>query len=743
MSVHACGFIVGIAACFVVQSMTASADGSLECRVKSVGGVPTFVINGKPHSGVCYSTYDCSPDNLQRRVRQFAEAGCDIFNFVVEIAGYGYSRPIWAAPETWDFSDLDGRAHLILEAAPDAMLLPRIYIGAPAWWREENPGEMMLLDNGSTSFGEKLFALPRAGEYPSLASEKWRTDMKRGLETVIEHVEASDYGDRVIGYQLSGQKTEEWYHWSMSTELLGDYSPHMERAFRAWLHDRYDTDEELRAAWRRGDATIETAAIPRQADRLGDRSQTFRDPLTEQHVIDFHRFWSEIMASTIEYFAKVVKDKTAGRKLAGAFYAYTFEFTDLGEDAGHLAVGKLIRSPHVDFVMAPSSYFNRNLPGSPYFRAPVASLNLHGKVFWNDFDQVSYKYYDKLKDDPNLKTWEYQMGLTKTAEEFVWMNRREVGMALAQGAQLAHFDIHGGYYEDPEIMAGVRELVELRKDALSLRNRASAAEILVIADEESEHYLSFRSPILRTLLSEQIAEMPFVAPYDAALLSDLQALDTRRYRMVLVLNAVKLDTKQRQLVRRKLARDGKVVIWLYAPGYIDESGASPDNITRLTRIHVVADGEAAAGGEARWEGRGRPRRERLRLLPGDQFRVEDPEAIPLAVRADDPAKVVAATKDFAEWTSVYSAAAPLTAPLLKRLAADAGVHLYDEDPDHIVFANRHHLTLCADARGGEASIRLPRKTSVRDPATGEWVCRDGDCFTVEMRPKEVRMFFME
>ena len=32
--------------------------------------------------------------------------------------------------------------------------------------------------------------------------------------------------------------------------------------------------------------------------------------------------------------------------------------------------------------MAPSSYYNRNLPGTPYFRAPVASLNLHGKVFW-------------------------------------------------------------------------------------------------------------------------------------------------------------------------------------------------------------------------------------------------------------------------------------------------------------------------------------------------------------------------
>lgn len=150
--------------------------------------------------------------------------------------------------------------------------------------------------------------------------------------------------------------------------------------------------------------------------------------------------------------------------------------------------------------MAPSSYFNRNLPGSPYFRFPVASLRLHGKVAWNDFDQVSYKYFDKLREDPGLKQWEYQMGLTKTAEEFVWMNRREVGMGLTQGVQSANFDIHGGYYEDPVILAGVAQLNRIRTQATRKDQRASAAEILVLVDEESEHYLSFRNPVTTRLL---------------------------------------------------------------------------------------------------------------------------------------------------------------------------------------------------------------------------------------------------
>ncbi len=562
MRAGTCELVLSAVTCLLAQPVLARPDDGLGCRLGILGGgAPTFIVNGRPHSGMCYSSYDCSPANLERRARQFAEAGCDIFNFVVEIAGYGYSHPMWAERDRWDFADLDEWAHTILAAAPKAMLLPRIYIDAPVWWREENPDEMMLLDNGSASFGEKLFALSREGDYPSLASQKWRADMKHALETVIEHVEQSEYGERVIGYQLSGQKTEEWYHWSMNTEQLGDYTRHMERAFREWLRDKYETDDNLQAAWQRAEVTIESATIPTQRERYGDQSKTFRDPLAERPVIDFHTFWSDIMADTIAYFAKAVKDKTRRTKVVGAFYAYTFEFTNLAEDAGHLAVWKLLRCPDVDFIMAPSSYFNPNLPGAPYFRAPVASLTLHGKLFWNDLDQVSYKYFEKLEADPTLKQWEHWMGLTETPEEFVWMNRREVGMALAQGVQVAHFDIHGAYYEDPVIMAGVKELVGIRQAALKLDHRGSNAEILLMADEQSEHYLTFRHPITTTLLSEQTAVMPFVAPYDTALLSDLDQLDTARYKLVLVLNALKLDEQQRHLLQRKLARDGKIAVW--------------------------------------------------------------------------------------------------------------------------------------------------------------------------------------
>jgi hypothetical protein len=660
-----------------------------------VGGVPTFVIDGRPHSGVCYSSYDTHPPRLEARARAFGHAGCGIFNFVVEIAGYGYSRPMSVGPSEWDFGDLDERCGAVLAGAPDAYLLPRIYIDAPTWWRDANPDEMMLLEGGSPTFGAKLFALSRDGDYPSLASPKWRADMRDALNTVIDHIERSPYANRVIGYQLSGQKTEEWYHWSMNCEALGDYSPDMQSAFREWLRARYATDIRLQQAWRRDDVSLASAAIPSQAARYGHRSTVFRDPSREADVIDFHRFWSEVMADAILDFAHAVKVKTQRTKLVGAFYSYTFEFTDLAEDAGHLATWKLLRSPDLDFIMAPSSYYNRNLPGRPYFRSPVTSLHHHGKVLWNDFDQVSYKYYDKLKDDPNLKTWEYQMGLTQTPEEFVWMCRREVGMELAQGVQLAHFDIHGGYYDDPVIMEGVQQLIALREEAVRLPARGSTAQILVLADEDSEHYYSFRNPILTRLLSHQVAELVTVAPYDTALLSDLSDLEVGRYRLVVLPNAVRLDGRQRRLIREKLCRDGRTLLWLHAPGYFADGEGSAASVERLTGVQLAEGALTSPEGG-------------------------------LALRRHEA------------WVSAYSPG-PVLCGDLRSLARDAGVHLYTNDPDVAVFANAHYLTVCADAAGGETTIRLRGPATVADALTGEIVCKEGQAFRPNLRPKEVRI----
>ncbi len=401
------------------------------------------------------------------------------------------------------------------------------------------------------------------------------------------------------------------------------------------------------------------------------------------------------------------------------------------------------------------------LCGSSAAHAADCRVQVVGGVPTLMIDQVSFKYFDKLKDDPNLKTWEYQLGLTRTPEEFVWMNRREIGMALAHGVQTAHFDIHGGYYEDPVILDGVQRLGEIRAESLGA-DRSSIAEILVLVDERSAHYVRFRNPadtpgmFLTSLLSAQVAQLGFVAPYDAALLSDLGALDTARYKLVLVLNAFYLDATQRQVIAERLQTQNKTILWFYAPGYFDETRGSVAGIAQVTGIRVAAD--STSGGESRvaWT-------THLPVPPGtdwppvpdqladlairpavaDPLIVVDPRTTALAAACDDPARVVVARRDMEGWTSIYSSVAPLPALLLKRLAAEAGVHIYDTDPSHLLCANGRFLTIAANAQGGPAVIRLPHNSRVVDACTRETVAADAREFTLPLRPKEVRLFRLE
>lgn len=712
-----------------------------------IGGAPAFCIDGQPHCGLSYMTYANNfttakgAPALPQYVKLFANAGGDLYTFVVDLGGlYRYTDTVWPERERWDFQQVDAIAHLIVGAAPpNAKLILQLYVDVPEWWAKENPDECVQLSTGSHDFGGKLFALPRSGNLPSIASTKWRESARRIIEATIDHVQGSDYGSRVIGYQVCGQKTEEWYHWSMNTELLGDYSPAMLAEFRRWLAARYGDDARLQAAWHQSGVSLATAAIPDQKARYGDRKATFRDPVGEQHVLDFHRFWSDVMADTIAYFARVVKEKTARQKVVGAFYAYTFEFAELGEDAGHLALSRLLDCPDLDFIMAPSSYFRRDLKGGQScFRPPVRSLTLHGKLFWNDFDPASFKFYEK--DQKEFAQWKAWVAVTDTAEEFRWMIRRELGNALANGVNMAHFDHHGGYYDDPQLVDEVRRAREVRDQALQ-KDRRSRAQMLLVIDEDSQHYLTFRNPISTPLLSGQLAEMPFVAPFDCVLLSDLDRLDAGDYRLVLVVNAFKLDDAQRKSLLR-LKSGGRTIVWLYAPGLFraSDSSADPEGIRDVTGIRVARASGSAPGVAAQFVGPGRDAFPKVPLLAGDQFAIDDSSCEVLATRADDARLAAIASRNADGWTSVYSAVAPLPRDFLRDVARRAGVHLFHDNAHDALYANRDYLTLAVGPEAGNRTIRLREKATVTDLAAGSVLASDASEFTVMMKPHEVRIF---
>ena len=104
--------------------------GQTTAAVRNHNGAPTLFINGTPHNGMAYAAYEPSVSVF----RDFAQVGVNLFTFSATPteAGYGLSKTTWTAPGTYDFSQLDQRVMMVLEANPQAYFFPRLYLHAPS-----------------------------------------------------------------------------------------------------------------------------------------------------------------------------------------------------------------------------------------------------------------------------------------------------------------------------------------------------------------------------------------------------------------------------------------------------------------------------------------------------------------------------------------------------------------------------------------------------------------------------------
>ena len=135
--------------------------------------------------------------------------------------------------------------------------------------------------------------------------------------------------------------------------------------------------------------TFDSAQIPRNP--AGSSRKWGRcDPAKEQDVIDFYLYNSDLVAETINTFAAAVKQFTHREKLVGVFYGYILQLCgeQRQQNAGHLALGKVLASPDIDFLTSPTSYAYRQVggEGTCHYMSLLDSVKLHGKIWFNEDD---------------------------------------------------------------------------------------------------------------------------------------------------------------------------------------------------------------------------------------------------------------------------------------------------------------------------------------------------------------------
>ncbi len=558
-----------------VQTLLAPADQfaddpPADARVKWVNDMPAIVINGKPRPVIFYrGTPDPMREHGRRQIGIFRDAGIHMFNV------YTRMRKCWTAPGEYDFSSVDEEVRAYLAVDPDAYLVVMVRLIQPSWWADAHPDEMVGYGSGD-EYGGGESDRPKRG---SLASQQWLDDTGEAWQALIRHVEAQPWGKRVIGYQPAYGISAEWHYFGSWHDNYPDTGAAMTRTFRSWLREKYGTDAALRAAWNNPQASFETATVPTMADRIGADLFAFRDPTTEQRIIDYYHCHQKVVADDIDYLARIVKDETDAHKLCGVYYGYFFGVRPQTQ-GGHLELPTLFASPNVDYFVAPYSYSQRLMGQDGRLRGLAGAFRLAGKLHILEGD---------------IRTWLHsrdEYGRTQNREQSLAAIAREFSTSLIERAGFWYVDFgpggDGGWFDDPAVMAQATALRELAERALE-QPREETAQIALVCDLESPYYLSDGEgmKIAYRMIEGVTTELHHIgAPFDAIHLDQLDDADLERYRMIVFLNTVAMTDDQAARIA-ELRRAGQhAMVFLWAPGLTGPDGISTERASLVTGMHL-------------------------------------------------------------------------------------------------------------------------------------------------------------
>jgi hypothetical protein len=532
--------------------------------------------------------------------------------------------------------------------------------------------------------------------------------------------------------------------------VCGDYSEPMRPAFRQWLTRRYGDDSGLRAAWGDANAMIAAAEVPSAAEQLENRNGTFRDAKREARTIDYFRCLADLSADAVIDFCRTVKQAAGPDKLAGAFYGYLMELAWNGgffaeradsiyttyQRSGHIGLRRVLAAPEVDFLVSPYSYGFRGIGGDGPSMVPAESARLHGKLVLIEDDTRTH-----IGTDHNY-------GQATDLAKSIAILRRNFAQAMTRGQGMWWASWQVDATREPGFQPVLRDFERIG-NLLVETDRTPASEVAVLLDDESLLYESCLENFdVPGIFQQKLWGLAHTgAPFDTYLLDDLVEGRVPPYRLYVFLNAFRVDAGRREKLARQLRRDGRVALWIYAPGYAGEAGL--ESMRELTGfrfgrgerpwgplVHLTAFDHAITRGlpqDLTWG-------TSAKLSP--PFYIDDPEPTVLGevVYSQGNCKPGFVVRGFGEWTSVYSAAPAVPAPVLRSLARFAGVHLYEEAGDN-VYASRN-LVGIHTAGGGPRTVRLrARAQEVVDVFARRTVARDAERFDVVLPPASTALYY--
>ena len=660
---------------------------------------------------------------------------------------------------------LDTRAEQVLDLDPDAYLMVRFGTRAPRSWRDRHPVEFFITEEGEVltrpSLGGNLF---------------WEMAAKYSA-AIVEYVESRPWAERVVGY--ANFHYEEGVHRPVAEGWYFDHNPAMTYRWRRFLEDRYGTEEALREAHGDPELSFETAPVPRDKlrGRVPDVSQILywqagRDNRALRDYLEltrdlFHQHFrgiSAAMASAVQrpviFLHDALKQTMLGWNLYGFFnYVHTGDavswspaYPELMGGSGSMDITDLFEIPGCDGLITPHDYQARGIGGVYEPEGIVDSCVLRGKYFLGEMDQ---------------RVGQRDIGPARDPRELLAIVWRNFANSFTRGYN--SYWMHGffvdDWFEEEEPQQIVRRHVDVIKESIDWRHE-TVPGIAMILDDQSILETNGNGNFLNEAImwEQKMGIARCGVPHNIYLLEDLELDNFPPHRVFYFPNLFRVDEKRLELLRKKVFREGHVVVWGPGSGISDGETIGTESATRLTGFEFELLPANA------------PRRILISNFAHPLTRNLDPALViggplaygPVIMPTDGLELGLAwakggnnhmglALKEFGrgagnthegsaplgegDYAALFATAVPLPAALWRNLARFAGAHIYCDTND-VLMANQSMVALHS-LQGGEKRIALPREFRVLDVVSGEEYSGSTREIVFDLEPPETRVFRLE
>ncbi|MBO5940388.1 MAG: hypothetical protein J6R18_04245 [Kiritimatiellae bacterium] len=654
-------------------------------EVKTIDGVSRLLVDGKMSLPVAYAARGKLKDPKVETFHGDAleKAGVKLMVRGISMGGKNGSPSCYWTKKGFDAVGAVEDFKNAMRVAPESLFIVRLSCNAYPDYTKEHPEEIWKTEDGRTVCGTSgscvigydSMGVPDTNRWPwvSYSSRRWRDDVKSNIRKLVAEFKRQGLDKRIVGIHLCG------YHDGQFSAPYPDYSQCAKREYEEYLAGRPVYTNYLYFV-----------------KQCGFRAQE-----------EFAREFKNVMG----------KKTIAIRGCMGMFS---------GGSRGNYDITAFANSDAIDIIVPQPSYERRHPALSLGAKLPQSSFDMHGKMFWYEFDVRTYGA---------LESWASSVvstkGLGQQDDIVAWRSayRKLAGLMMSLRSGFWFYDMGGGWYSPEEISSDIAGSIRDMK-TFALRSPSKwRADVAVVIDEANTAVLgnrADRSLSLRTMVGGRDSDIFSASgvPYEMYLAEDvLDDASVLKDKKMVVLSLFRAFDDRRMRFVKRLMSEGKTIVFLaesgVAGGDVEATGFKTV-FDRKNRRHKVVAAEGTAEDcanplSAMYEGVYCDGNKAI----GPRVTVEEAPGVKVVARYSEDGAPAVAYREDGGCRRIYVAEHHGFVPaLFNRFAREAGAYVPHAGTGIQVDMNGDFISIHA-LRSGHFEFKLPFATKAVNMKSGK------------------------